>query len=84
MTTTDEGWQHGFHARLEAALPIEDLMAWLLEQHPGASERDVLAMVQAVYECDYDIAPAAGTEREYRVAGEVWKACPQRVAVRAG
>lgn len=71
-----------FFARLEAALPIDDLLAWILREHPEASERKVLALVQRVCERDYLIRPSAREERSYTVAGQPWRTFPQSVARR--
>lgn len=80
---TYANWQEGFTERLEAALPIEDLVAWLIAAYPGASERDIKGMLQKIYCADYNIRPADSAQREYRAGGVIWKACPQRVAASA-
>lgn len=65
--------------RLEAALPVDDLVAWLLAEYPDAADREVMGMLQEIYEADFHIEPASSTPRSYRVGGETWDACPQRV-----
>ncbi|HEX6882399.1 MAG TPA: hypothetical protein VF530_03400 [Planctomycetota bacterium] len=72
-----------FFARLEAALPLDDLLAWILREHPEASEREVLTLVQKVCERDYVIRPSAREERSYTVGGQPWRTFPQSVAPRA-
>lgn len=68
--------------RMEAALPIDDIVGWLVQEYPRASERDVMGMVQEIYAGDYDINPSSGTLKTYRVGDTTWDACPQRVAPR--
>jgi hypothetical protein len=83
VTPTPDPASAAFFERLEAALPIDDMLAWILREHPGASEREVLAMVQRICERDYSIRPAATQERSYAVGGGTWKAFPQSVAARS-
>ena len=65
--------------RVEAALPIDDIVGWLIREHPGASERDIMGMIQRVYARDYTIAPASSEIQSYRAGDNTWEACPQRV-----
>ncbi len=65
--------------RLDAALPVDDLVAWLLRNYPDVSEGEVLGMVQRIYREDYVIRPAATRTRAYEVGGNRWDAVPQRV-----
>jgi len=71
-----------FFARLEAALPLDDLLGWILREHPDASEREVLILVQQVCARDYVIRPSAREERSYTVGGQPWRTFPQSVARR--
>lgn len=71
-----------FFARLEAALPLDDLLGWILREHPAASEREVLTLVQKVCERDYVIRPSARQEQSYTVGGQPWRTFPQSVARR--
>ena len=66
--------------QMEAALPIDDIVGWLVREFPAATEREVMGMVQVIYQGDYDIKPSAGTLNTYRVGDNTWDACPQRVA----
>jgi hypothetical protein len=72
-----------FFARVDAALPIDDLVGWLLREYPHASERDVMALLQKIYERDYAIGPSGEPERRYEVGDDGWTAFPQRVARKA-
>lgn len=65
--------------RLEAELPVDDLLGWLIGAFPTAGRDEVFAMLKAVYEADLDIAPAASQAKAYRVGGQAVKAFPQRV-----
>jgi hypothetical protein len=66
-------------AHLDAALPIDDLVGWLLQQYSSASEHDIKRLLTVIYQRDYHIAPADSVEKRYEVAGNVWDACPQRI-----
>jgi len=78
MSTTEAE----FRSRFEAALPIEDLVAWLIAEYPAASEREIMGLLQRVYGKGYKISPAASEERAYRVGDNEWNAYPQRVATK--
>jgi len=83
MTASAENaWEQGFVERLEAALPIADMLGWLVSEYPAASERDVLAMVQKICILDYEMTPAADHERTYKIGDGTWDACPQRVSLK--
>lgn len=69
--------------RVEAALPIDDLVGWLIETFPEASEREVMSMLQDIYMRDFNINPSGEPEQRYEVGGEAWDAFPQRVAARS-
>jgi len=69
-----------FFERFEAALPVDDMLGWVLENYPTATERQVMAMVQRIAGRDYLIRPVGSSERRYVVAGDTWNAFPQRVA----
>ena len=65
--------------RVNAALPIDDIVGWLCETYPGSSEQQVMAMLQKVYQADgYAINPS-GPQRKYAIEGKEWSAFPQRV-----
>ncbi|RKY22309.1 MAG: hypothetical protein DRQ55_01340 [Planctomycetota bacterium] len=68
-----------FRQRLEAAMPIDDIVAWLLQQYPAASEPEIMGLLQRVYGRGYKISPAAREQRNYSVGGQDWSAFPQRV-----
>ncbi len=64
---------------VNAALPIDDIVGWLTDAYPNASEQEVMAMLQKVYQSDYDINPS-GPSRRYDIEDKTWDAFPQRVA----
>ena len=66
--------------RLEAALPVEDIVGWLIAEYPDSTEQQVMGMVQMIYQRDYDIRPAASEMNRYQVGDATWDACPQTVA----
>jgi len=66
--------------RVDAALPIDDIVGWLLQEYPGATEPEVMLLLQKVYQHDYRIDPAASEQRNYRVGDKDWNAFPQRVS----
>ena len=80
MAVPERSGEEGFLEKLEAALPVDDIVGWLVREHPGATEREIMGMVQKVYQRDSHIAPAASEERTYQVGDNTWKACPQRVS----
>ncbi len=67
--------------RLHAALPLNDLMGWLIGEFPLAAREEIFAMVKAVYEVGLLITPASAQPRSYDIGGQVVKACPQRVEI---
>ena len=69
--------------RIEAALPIDDLVGWLIGAHPGASEREIMGMLQDIYRQDFDIKPSGAPQQRYAVGEQSWDAFPQRVAARS-
>ena len=69
--------------RVEAALPITDLVGWLIESFPAASEREIMGMLQDIYMRDFNINPSGEPERRYEVGEQVWDAFPQQVAARS-
>jgi len=73
-----------FFQRLEAALPVDDMLAWILREHPGVDERTVMAMVQRILQRDYVVRPSASAERSYVVGGKDWRTFPQSIAARPG
>ena len=69
-----------FISRLEAALPIDDIVGWIVMEYPSATEQEVMAMVQVVYQRDYEIRPSSSAMNTYQVGDNRWDACPQRVS----
>ena len=69
--------------RIEAALPIDDLVGWLISTYPAASEREVMGMLQDIYQRDFDINPSGEPEQRYVVGEGGWNAFPQRVTAKS-
>lgn len=69
--------------RIEAALPIDDLVGWLISTYPAASEGEIMAMLQEVYRRDFNINPSGEPEQRYVVGEGGWTAFPQRVTAKA-
>ncbi len=69
----------GLLAELRSALPVEDLLAWVVEQRPQASFDQTMALMKEIYAAGMNIAAAKTTPRTYRVGGRQMRACPQRV-----
>ena len=64
---------------LEGALPVEDLMARLIENMPDADEAEVFAALRAAYLCGLRIEPVGPELIEYQVGERTIRACAQRV-----
>ncbi|MHC4937957.1 MAG: hypothetical protein ACYTHK_03205 [Planctomycetota bacterium] len=64
---------------LEAALPVDDLMAFLIEKMPEADEPEVMAALRAAYAHGWRIEPAGAEPRTYQLGGRELRACAQRV-----
>lgn len=66
-------------AELEASLPVDDLLAWLIEKMPEADDTEVMAALRAAYLRGLRIEPASPEMRSYQVGGREIQACAQRV-----
>ncbi|NKB71507.1 MAG: hypothetical protein GKR89_30920 [Candidatus Latescibacteria bacterium] len=75
----DEENQRQVLRRLQAALPVDDLLGWLIVECPTAGRDQVLALLKAVYAAGWKIGPANQEQRLYRVGDEELRAYPQRV-----
>jgi len=64
---------------LEAARPVDDLVAWLIERMPDADDGEVLAALRAAYARGWRIEPAGTAIVVYRAGSREIRACPQRV-----
>ena len=65
--------------RLERALPVDDLLRWLIGELRGAHRDEVFSVLKAVYEAGFEVAPASRTPQRYQIGRHVFNACPQRV-----
>lgn len=64
---------------LEDALPVDDLMAFLIERMPEADDTEVMAALRAAYLRGLRIEPAGPEMLVYQVGGREIRACAQRV-----
>jgi len=64
---------------LDAALPVDDLLAWLIEKMPEADDGDVFAALRAAYMRGWRIEPAGPEMLDYQVGERTIQACAQRV-----
>ena len=65
--------------KVRGTLPIDDLLEWLINEHPEAELKQVLPMLNAVYQGGFTIAPAAEEKKTYQIGDRKLEACPQRV-----
>jgi len=65
--------------KLKESLPIDDLMAWLIEEHPAANLQEILSMLNFIYQEGFQIVPADEEKRIYQVGDRELNAFPQRV-----
>jgi hypothetical protein len=72
----------GVVEKLERSLPVDDLVGWLLEEHPGIARGQLFSMLRAIYGADFEIGPAGIEQKTYRVGEEEFTAFPQRVQAR--
>ncbi|MBW2629023.1 MAG: hypothetical protein JRE45_15570 [Deltaproteobacteria bacterium] len=67
---------------LERALPVDDLMGWLIRALPLANRDQLFSVLKAIYEAGFEIGPASQTPRLYELGRDTFQACPQRVTAR--
>lgn len=87
MASTGEPGASDIVARLEAALPVDDLLAFvlrdLLSEQPAAGREELMERMRAVYAAGFEIAPAdAPSPSVYRLGEHELRAFPQRVLAR--
>jgi hypothetical protein len=78
-----DGTASGVVEKLERSLPVDDLVGWLLEEHPGIGRSELFSMLRVIYGADFEIGPAGEEQRTYRVGEEEFTAFPQRVQSRS-
>ncbi len=66
--------------KLKNSLPINDLMAWLIEEHPDAELKQILAMLNIIYQEGFQIIPANQEPKIYLIGNRQLTAYPQRIA----
>jgi len=64
---------------LESALPVEDLLAWLIGKMPGADDQALFAALRAAYLRGWHIEPGSADMLDYEVGERTIQACAQRV-----
>jgi hypothetical protein len=70
-------------SRLEAALPVDDVLAFVLAARPGVEREALMDLMSAVYAAGFEIVPAEADEPSlYRVGEHELRAFPQRVLSR--
>ena len=67
---------------LERALPVDDLMGWLIRALPLANRDQLFSVLKVIYETGFEIGPASKTPRPYEIGRDAFQACPQRVTAR--
>jgi hypothetical protein len=79
VAAIDPPAQRNILRAVEAARPIGDLMGWLIAGYPDANREWVFAALKAIYDGDFEIAPASQQMKAYRIGREELAAYPQRV-----
>ncbi len=70
--------------KMNKALPIEDIMAWLIAEYPDAELPQILSLLNALYqEEEYHIEPASVTKNIYNVGDREINAYPQRIEMKS-
>lgn len=64
---------------IKQALPIEDLMAWLINKYPQADLKQIMAMLNVIYQENFEIVPASEEKKTYQVGDRQLSANPQKV-----
>lgn len=64
---------------IKQALPIEDLMAWLIDKYPQADLKQIMAMLNVIYQENFEIVPASEEKKTYQVGDRQLFANPQKV-----
>ncbi|MCV6636953.1 hypothetical protein [Candidatus Albibeggiatoa sp. nov. NOAA] len=82
--TVDNMTVMGLHLIQEVknALPIADVMQWLTEQYPQAELKQILAMLNVIYqESDFQIQPASDERQDYVIGDKTLTAYPQSISL---
>lgn len=69
--------------KVDQSLPIDDLMAWLIKEHPEAELKQILALLNVIYQNDYHITPGK-EQKTYQVGERELTAYSQRVEAKSG
>lgn len=65
--------------QVKNALPIHDLMAWMIASFPKANRDQIFTGLKWIYAADFHIAPASSKSMAYEIGEQTVTACPQRV-----
>lgn len=82
--TVDNMTVMGLHLIQEVknALPIADVMQWLTEKYPQAELKQILAMLNVIYqESDFQIQPASDERQDYVIGDKTLTAYPQSISL---
>jgi hypothetical protein len=82
--TVDNMTVMGLHLiqEVRGALPITDLMSWLIQKYPQAELKQILAMLNVIYqESDFLIQPASDERQDYVVGDKTLTAYPQSISL---
>jgi hypothetical protein len=80
--TIDNMTVMGLHLIQEVkdAVPITDLMLWLTQKYPQAELKQILAMLNVIYqEPAFQIQPASDKRQDYTVGDKTLTAYPQSI-----
>jgi len=68
--------------KIKESLPIDDIMAWLIQTYPQAELKEILYRLNVIYQEGFVIHPAAEVQNTYRIGEQELTAFPQRVVAR--
>ncbi len=75
----------GLHViqKLKPALPVDDIMAWLIAEYPKLELPQLLKLLNVIYQEGFHIAPSSEERQVYHVGDRELTASPQRVEQKA-
>ncbi|WP_353571422.1 hypothetical protein [Candidatus Albibeggiatoa sp. nov. BB20] len=82
--TIDNMTVMGLHLiqEVKLAAPITDLMLWLTDKYPQAELKQILSMLNVIYqESDFLIQPASDERKDYVVGDKTLTAYPQSITL---
>ncbi len=73
-------WLESLPKRVQPALPIEDLFAWLVEQHPGKDTSQILAgFTKLMFDSSFEAGFTDSLARDYRTVDGALEASPVKL-----